>query len=114
MNDARQSSPRSEQAMTATAMVAACVGLGMPLGMLMLAAVHPSIMWRRHSDLIPWACLVSGVFPSIVAIVLSIPTEGRQSSSRAWAGLVLGLLALPASLVITWWLGMMVLASHPA
>ncbi|MFM7077218.1 MAG: hypothetical protein ACKO3G_14330 [Planctomycetaceae bacterium] len=83
MNDARQSSPRGEQAMTATAMVAACVGLGMPLGMLMLAAVHPSIMWRRHSDLIPWACLVSGVLPSIVAVVLSIRMLRRQSSSRA-------------------------------
>ena len=113
MSNAGGSNPQVEQTMTATAMFAACVGLGMPLGMLVLATIHPSIMWRRHSDVIPLACLASGVLPSIVAVVLSIRMLRLNPSGRAWAALALGLCALPACLAITWWLGMTVLASHP-
>lgn len=114
MNTVGASRPRNVKATTATGMFAAGLGLGMPLGMLVLATVYPSIMWRRYSDVIPWACLASGVLPSIIAVVLSIRMLRRQPSSRAWTGLALGLCALPASLAITWWLGMMLLASHPA
>ena len=114
MKTAGPSRPQDVQATTATGMVMACVALGVPVGMLVLSAVYPSIMWRGYSDVIPLACLASGVLPSIAAVVLSIRILRRQPSGHAWAGLLLGLCALPACLAITWWLGMMVLAAHPA
>ena len=114
MKTAGPSRPQDVQATTATGMVLACVGLGVPAGMLVLSAVSPSIMWRRYSDVIPWACLASGVLPLIVAVVLSIRMLRRQPAGRAWAGLALGLCGLLACVVISWWLGMMVLAAHPA
>lgn len=114
MKSAGRSRVRDEQAMGVAGVFTACVGLGICFALLMLSTLCPSIMWRRHSDVLPWASLVCGVLPSIIAVVLSIRMLWRSPSARAWAGLALGLLAFPTCLVITWWLGMMVLASHPA
>jgi len=113
MKTAGASRRQDVQTANATGVIPACVGLGIPFGMLVLSAIHPSMMWRRYSDVLPVICLVCGILPSIVAVVLSIRMLRQQRSERGWAGLVIGLVAIPACLVITWWLGMMVLASHP-
>jgi hypothetical protein len=113
MKTAEASRPQGIRETVPSGVIAACVGLGIPLGMLALSAIHPAMMWRRYSDVLPVICLACGGLPSIVAIVLSIRSLWRHPSSRAWAGLTLGLLGIPICLAITWWLGMMVLASHP-
>jgi hypothetical protein len=91
----------------------AYAAFGIPFGMLVLSWFVPFLHPRWDSNVIPLLCLVGGMIPAIMAISLSIVALRQKRSTTAVDGLVLGLLAIPVCLAITWWLAMMGLATHP-
>jgi hypothetical protein len=90
----------------------AYAALGIPAGMLVLSFVVPFMRPRWDSSAIPILSLLGGLIPAFLAVAVSF-AEWRRGSSDAMTGLLLGLAAVPVCLVISLWLAMQGIASHP-
>jgi hypothetical protein len=90
----------------------AYAALGIPVGILVLSWFVPFMRPRWDSSAIPILSLIGGLLPALVAVVVSF-SEWRRGSRGAMTGLLLGLAAVPACLVISWWLAMQGIGSHP-
>lgn len=90
----------------------AYAALGIPAVLLVLSLVVPFMRPRWDSSAIPLLSLLGGLLPAFLAVVVSF-AEWRRGSRGAMTGLLLGLAAVPLCLVISLWLAMQGIASHP-
>lgn len=90
----------------------AYAALGIPAVLLILSSFVPFLRPRWDSSAIPLLSLLGGLIPAFLAIVVSF-AEWRRGSRTAMTGLLLGLAAVPLCLVISLWLAMQGIASHP-
>ena len=98
--------------MQRTGLHLAYAAMGIPAGMLVLSFVVPFMRPRWDSSAIPVLSLLGGLLPAFLAVVVSF-AEWRRGSRGAMTGLLLGLAAVPVCLVISLWLTMQGIASHP-
>ncbi|MBU6276010.1 MAG: hypothetical protein KGQ61_05200 [Planctomycetes bacterium] len=90
----------------------ALAAIGIPVGILVLSWFVPFMRPRWDSSAIEMLCLIGGLVPALIGVGISIG-EWRRRSPGALTGLVVGLAAVPVCLVISWWLAMQGIASHP-
>jgi len=102
----------SDKQATPTGLRFASAALGIPAGMLVLSWLVPFMRPRWDSSAIPILCLLGGLLPAFMAIVVSLG-ERRRHARGAMTGLLLGLAAVPVCLAISYWLAMQGIASHP-
>ena len=103
----------AEKQVTPTGLRFASAAIGIPVVMLALSWFVPFMRPRWNSSGIEMLCLIGGLLPAIAAVSLSIGEWRRQRFPGAIAGLVLGLVAIPVCLMISYWLAMQGIASHP-
>jgi len=103
---------RAEMQVSPRGLQLAYAALAIPLAMLLLSWFVPLMRPRRDSSTIPIMSLIGGLIPAFMAVVLSLG-EWRRRSRGAVTGLLLGLIAVPVGLAISYWLAMQGIASHP-
>lgn len=95
-----------------TGLQLALAAISIPVGILVLSWFVPFMRPRWESSSIPFLSLIGGLVPALIGVGVSI-ADWRRRSPGAMTGLVVGLAAVPACLVISWWLAMQGIASHP-